>query len=61
MQQAGDCSKLVYDNFLKIIRKAPTLIGAANVGKYPLTASWGRRYFWLSHPLAPSRGKRTDR
>ena len=33
MQQAGNCYKLVYNNSLKIIRKAPTLIGAANVGK----------------------------
>ena len=39
MQQTGNCCKLVYDNFLTIIRKAPTLIGAANVGKYPLTPS----------------------
>jgi hypothetical protein len=33
MQQAGNCCKFVYDNSLKIIQKAPTLIGAANVGK----------------------------
>jgi len=44
MQQAGNCCKLVYNNFLKIIRKAPTLIGAANVRKYPLTPSRGRRF-----------------
>jgi hypothetical protein len=33
MQQAGNCCKLVYNNSLKIIRKAPIPIGAANVGK----------------------------
>lgn len=32
MQQVGNCCKFVYDNSLTIIRKAPTLIGAANVG-----------------------------
>ena len=45
MQQTGNCCKLVYDNFLKIIRKAPSLIGAANVGKYPLTPSKGKEIF----------------
>jgi hypothetical protein len=51
MQQTGNCYKLVNNNSLKIIRKAPILIGAANVGKYPLTASGGRRYFAVNKPF----------
>jgi len=46
---------LVYNNILNIIRKAPTLIGAANVGKYLLTPSRENKIFYSSKRSIPSK------